>query len=193
MLNSKGLFCLIGRGRAGDRLRRQHCVARPVRGCSNCVGPSSLTMRPSVAWQIPRPFRARDGPRDNSAIAHIARYLRLKSGSHHLCQHTIAASPRARTMRAFNVVVAVLGAQALMKVPVLAKEQRGLKMRNASWLQPVHWSVPHASSCSCRSGDGACRALPVSCWSASGQRSARCRPVSPAPRPSVDCQTSDGN
>ncbi len=39
--------------------------------------------------------------------------------------------------------------------------------------------APYALFCSCRSGGDAGRALPGPCWSASGRRSARCRPARP--------------
>ena len=55
------------------------------------------------------------------------------------------------------------------------------------------WPAPCAVFCSCRSGAGACRGPPGSCPLASGRRSARCLPLSPAPRPSAHCQTSGGN
>jgi hypothetical protein len=65
--------------------------------------------------------------------------------------------------------------------------------RNPNWIKPPHWPAPCAVFYSCRSGAGACRALPVSCSLASSRRSARYRPPTPSPHPFAGCHTSGGN
>ena len=63
---------------------------------------------------------------------------------------------------------------------------------NSNSIKPPHWPAPYAVFCSCRSGAGACRVLPVSCSLASGRRSARCRPLIPSPHPYVRIPTQTG-
>jgi hypothetical protein len=55
------------------------------------------------------------------------------------------------------------------------------------------WRAPRAISCSCRANADAARALPASCWSASGRKSARCRQPNRALRPCAHFRTCGGN